>query len=239
MRAKILVVAGVVVLTCWFARAPILSTAASWLDVGESPEPVDFVYVLNGDLNSRPFIGAALLKADYAPKALLVPMKEPPKRESDPTPPTHEIARQVMLHRGVAPGSIEIIDGLAASTFDEASSLKKYLRATDKETSTVAVVTSDFHTRRTRWIFRRVLGSQSDKLRFVSAPTDGFDASNWWRVEEGFMTYGSEFLKFGFYVFWYGDGFLVTGGMIFAVVMAIALIRAKKQQGRQVDVAAA
>ena len=210
----------------WICRQPLLTTLARWLDVGTAPQPTDYVYVLNGDLNVRPFIGAALVNAGYSDSVLLVPMKQPPKRASDPTPPAHEIARQVMVKRGVEPKSIEVIDGLVASTFDEAESLRKYLETSGKHSATVSIVASNFHTRRTRWVFRQLFGPRSENLRFVAAPTDGYDATNWWRVEDGFMIYGTEFLKFGFYVFRYGHGLLISGCAILLAVATAMVVRA-------------
>jgi uncharacterized SAM-binding protein YcdF (DUF218 family) len=67
--------------------------------------------------------------------------------------------------------------------------------------TTVAVVTSDFHTRRARAIFRRVLGERMERVHFVAAPTDGFGASDWWECEEGTITYLNEYAKLAFYSF--------------------------------------
>lgn len=214
------------VVTLGLAHQSLLRSAASWLNVATAPQHSDYVFVLNGDANVRPFIGAALIKAGLASEALIVPTKElPPSDQQDsPTrisPPSHELSRLVMIHQGVAADKIRILDGQCTSTFDEVELMFQYLNKLSDDSATVSVVTSNFHTRRTRWTCSRVFGEQMNRLRFVAAPTEGFDETNWWRVEDGFMTYGTEFLKFGFYAFRYGKGLWVCGAAIALVSIAI------------------
>jgi hypothetical protein len=35
-------------------------------------------------------------------------------------------------------------------------------------------------------------------VHFVAAPTDGFDADNWWRSEAGFTCYATEYVKLAY-----------------------------------------
>ena len=91
------------------------------------------------------------------------------------------------------PDAIVLLPGEVDSTADEARSLKRYLDVYPGRT--VAVVTNDFHTRRARRIFRAELGDAAADLPFFAAPTDGFDAHDWWRSEAGCTTYADEYLK--------------------------------------------
>ena len=45
-----------------------------------------------------------------------------------------------------------------------------------------------------------IAGSTPGGLHFVGGPTDGYDASNWWRSEEGSQRYANEYLKLAFYL---------------------------------------
>ena len=49
----------------YLARAAILPAVASWLDVGEPPQPADAIMLLNGDAETRAFAAAALWKAGW------------------------------------------------------------------------------------------------------------------------------------------------------------------------------
>jgi uncharacterized SAM-binding protein YcdF (DUF218 family) len=64
----------------------------------------------------------------------------------------------------------------------------------------VAVVTTGYHTRRARRTFRQVLGADAARVRFVAAPTDGFDETNWWRSEQGVRCYLTEYVKLGLHL---------------------------------------
>jgi uncharacterized SAM-binding protein YcdF (DUF218 family) len=215
-----LVVGGLVVVGPYAGRSWLLPAAARWLDVGEMPRAADYVMVLGGGENSRPFVAAAIVRAGLAPKVLL-PRSEPTSAVLDGLiPPYHEINRQVLLKRGIPENDILLIGRDAGSTFDEARGLAEFLEARDH--CRVLVVTSDFHTRRTRWIFRRVLGGRAGQLSFVSAPMDSFNPDNWWQIKEGFLNITSEYLKLAFYAFWYGK----LGHWSVGLVLATAAVAA-------------
>lgn len=208
----------------WVAHQRVLAAAAGWLNVATAPQQTDYIFVLNGDPNVRPFIAASLVNAGFASKVLLVPMKGPPRHKSKVPASSDTVARKVLIHQGVDSDMIQFIDGQCTSTFDEAELLLKHMTQLGDDTATISIVTSDFHTRRTRWIYRQLFGDQSDRLHFVAAPTDGFDQSNWWRVEDGWVTYVTEFLKFGFYLFRYGNRLWIGGIGLLALATIIFLL---------------
>ena len=186
----------------WVMREPLLQEMAKWLDVGQPPQNADYVMLLNGDENTRPFSAAALVKSGFAKSVLITELKNTSAETGSLLPPYHEINRQAILKRGIAPGDITILPGSASTTRDEAEALAAFLQ--DRPNARVLVVTSDYHTRRTRWVFRATLGAQSRRLSFVSAPSDGYNRDRWWQDEEGFLAIGSEYLKLPFYLVCYG-----------------------------------
>jgi uncharacterized SAM-binding protein YcdF (DUF218 family) len=215
----------------------VLVGLARWLNVGAHPEKTDYVLVLNGDPNARPFVGAALVTSGLASKALLVPVKKS-NNSAASMPESHEAARQVMMLRGVPANKIVEAPGDCATTFDEAAALSRFLQMPSELSSTVTLVTSHFHTRRARWIFRQVLGQDAKRVRIVAAPVDGFDESNWWRVEDGFVTYATEYLKLVFY--WLRYGVAAKAGCMIAVVGAVVLgigrrFAARRRAGVRLD----
>jgi uncharacterized SAM-binding protein YcdF (DUF218 family) len=103
----------------------------------------------------------------------------------------------VLLARGVSESAIIRLSGDVGSTSDEARLLANFLSAHPE--GTVTIVTTGMHTRRARWIFNRALGPQYSRIRFVGAPTDGFDETNWWRFERGWTDYATEYMKLATY----------------------------------------
>jgi uncharacterized SAM-binding protein YcdF (DUF218 family) len=174
----------------------LLPLAGGYLDASTPPHEVDDVMVLGGGADTRPFVAAALYKAGYAKRILLPAVKQSPDSDAEAGPSETAVMRRVLLVRGVPSEAIVDLPGEVDSTEDEARSLKRYLA--DQPERTVAIVTNDYHTRRARWIFRTELGRPD--LSVFAAPTDDFDANNWWRSEEGCALYATEYLKLGRYL---------------------------------------
>jgi uncharacterized SAM-binding protein YcdF (DUF218 family) len=180
-------------LSTWFFRTPLLIEAGRFLDVSESPQKVDYVYVLGGDNDTRPFTAAALIKAGWAREALIPGESVSPAVTNGLIPPEHEIMRRVLIARGVRPESITILPGQASNTREEAAELAEFLR--DHPDCTVAVITNGYHTRRARMHFVRALGDRIASVHFFAAPTDGYDATNWWHDDRGLIQFTNEFVK--------------------------------------------
>jgi len=199
--SALLLVAAIAVLL-WATHAPLLRAMGHWLDVGRSPAPSDYVMVLNGDEETRPFAAAAIVKARWARQVLVAEVAPSPTNDDHILPPCHEINRRVLLSRGVPASDIRILPGRADTTHDEAQALAAFLR--EHPGVGVSVVTNDYHSRRSRWIFALVLGDRASAVAFVSAPTDEFDMDRWWQNPWGFMAVGAEYLKLAFYAVRYG-----------------------------------
>lgn len=163
----------------------------------------DYVMVLNGDENTRPFAAAALMRAGLANQALIADTRPLPHPDELGMPPFHEINRQVLIRRGIDADRVVILPAQATTTYDEARALAAFLDS--HPGARVFVVTNDFHLRRSRWIFNRTLGNRVQQIAFVPAPSDGFSLARWWRTEAGFLAVGTEWLKQAFYLANYGD----------------------------------
>lgn len=222
-----MIVAAVVVAAMYMTSGWWLATAGHWLDVGETPRPADFCLVLSGDFESRPFAAAALYRKGFIRRGIWLTQIAPdsvfPQGFDSET-----AARRILLATGVPADKIAVLEGQCATTFDEAQSLKRMLAKYPE--ATVTVVTSDYHTRRSRWVFRHELTEAADRLQFIAAPTDYFNADNWWRVEEGIASYPKEFFKLPFYYIRYGPGLFWIGGIGIVVVVAWAALRIRRHR---------
>lgn len=203
--ARRLVLAVVVGLGLYFSRGVVLPAAGRWLDVGERPRKVDGVLVLPGDESTRPFAAAAWVRRKLADRVLLIETQQPPHPGHNYIAP-HEVARRVLAARGVRPGQIELLPAASDSTQTDVEAFRRWL---DRHPgATVAIVTNDFHTRRTRSVFRSVLGERARQVLVVGVPTDYVGPDNWWKSREGNRTYLTEFVKLGYYELRYGWGVL-------------------------------
>jgi uncharacterized SAM-binding protein YcdF (DUF218 family) len=192
-RLCVILAAGVLVGSLYGARAQLLPSVARFLDVSSAPSAVDYVMVLGGGTDIRPFVAATLVKAGLARQVLVPTSRHSPEALEGTSLTEEETVRRVLLARAVPAESIIQLDGECLTTFDEAQALARFLAA--RPGISVAVVTTDYHTRRASWVFRRVLGERIPGVSFVAAPSDGFDATNWWRIEGGFRAYLTEYVK--------------------------------------------
>ncbi len=179
----------------------VLPPLARFFDVSEPPRPVDFVLVLNGDPETRPFAAAALYRATYARGVLLTRQQlklESAAVQDGEMPSELEITRRVLHSRGVPYEAIEILPGEPiTSTADEAQALAAFLQS--RPAVTVAVVTNSFHTRRARLVFDRALDERAGQVSFVGVPREGVTEDAWWRTAHGCNIYVSEYAKLPYY----------------------------------------
>lgn len=178
----------------------VLPPLARWLDVSETPRPVDYVLVLNGDLEIRPFAAAALVRTGLARQVLLTQQQlalESGSVREGAVLSELQITRGILKARGVPDDAVRLLPGEVGCTFDEATVLTTFL--TSQPDATVAVVTNRFHTRRSRRLFRQQLGDRADRVFFVGVPRDGADEDSWWRTPQGCVVYTSEYAKLLYY----------------------------------------
>jgi uncharacterized SAM-binding protein YcdF (DUF218 family) len=192
-----------------------LPAAGRWLDVSEAPRVNDYCLVLSGDFEARPFGAAALWRKGFIRQGIWLTHIESKERTSPTGLDSDAAARRILVTLGVPDDRIAVLDGACVSTFDEAQSLARELAK--HPDASVAVVTSDYHTRRSRWVFRHVLGGRAGELQFIAVPTDYVTADNWWTVEEGFVSFTKEFFKLPFYWVRYGSGAIW-------IVLAVAVV---------------
>jgi len=206
---------------CWVCGEAILIRAGAWLDIAQPPVRSDYVLVLPGGPDTRPYVAAALAKAGYADEVILLKCRVRPDDLLSGYPPGHEIEQRVLLSRGLPAARVSVLETASESTFSDAECLRSFLA--EQTDATATVVTNDYHTRRARFAFSTVFSNELPKLRFVSAPTDRFSAADWWRHKRGILAYVGEYLKLTFYFFRYGRGVVWTALMV-AVGMSLLVL---------------
>lgn len=153
-------------------------------------------YILGGGADARPVTAAGLYRAGLI-QEILIP--NPPSESLNRCKPLSEvdIVRTVLEQEGVPDSAITVLGGHPTSTEEEMVTLAQFLR--DHDAPEIAVVTHDYHTRRTASLLRAQLklrGLQNRcRISLVSTPTDGYSAKNWWCTEDGLLHYGLEYAK--------------------------------------------
>ena len=231
---RIVAVVGILILV-FATHQRTLPLLARWLDVGGPPQNADAVVLLNGGFNTRPFVAAALLHGGWAPKILLNTVAAYASQASGAVPPSFEIVLKVLDYGGVPQDCVVVLPSAAATTFDEAKAVADYLAdpataPAAKKLKKLLIVTEGPHTRRARWIFRRVLAGRPVEIEMISAPADGFEYQNWWRSEAGFLFVVSEYFKLFYYGLRYGWlGYEIVLGVAVLIFLRAWFLRRRKQ----------
>ena len=113
----------------------------------------DIIYLLTGDVASRPFHAVKLYRENYA-NIIVVPQHESNTAEDlGIYPNPSEAAVKVLILKGVNKSDILVIDfdNGVTSTENEAIALSHYINRT--KINKVIIVTSAFHSFRARYIF--------------------------------------------------------------------------------------
>ncbi len=177
----------------------LLTGLARFLIVEEPLHPADIIFVLNGDVDSRPFLAGELFRQGLAPRIVMAQAEDTPPVEMGLFPNTTDVAVQVMQELGVPEDCITVVlpGPEATSTRDESAILRAYVE--QQAVQRVILVTTAFHTRRARWIFEKNLAGSAVTLQVAAAPHPSFDHTNWWQHESGLITCLNEYIKLAYY----------------------------------------
>jgi uncharacterized SAM-binding protein YcdF (DUF218 family) len=153
-----------------------------WLHNDDSPVKADAIILLGGN-PSRAYHAADLYHQGYAPYIYLsVPRRTNTETLLDNSdifmPREEEINRQVLIKKGIPTDSIITLDQTAVSTADEADEVSKIVKSNG---CCIIVVTSPYHVRRAKMIFRDNV--QGCDVRVVGSSYEPYP-SKWWKDKE-------------------------------------------------------
>ncbi len=173
-----LIVFLALLLILYLARRPILRYAGDFLVVEDPLQPSDALVVLGGDnaYADRAARAAELYRGRWAARVVASgPALRPHLSEAD-------LTHKDLAARGVPADALVRFAHTAQSTREEAQALGRLV--VERGWGRVLIVTSNHHTRRSRYIFRRVFPS-SVQVRVVSAPDREFAPESWWHTRQG------------------------------------------------------
>jgi uncharacterized SAM-binding protein YcdF (DUF218 family) len=157
----------------YLARHPILRFAGeSWI-VEDPIEKANAILVLGDDnfYADRATRAAELFRQGMAPVVVAS------GRRLRPYAGIAELMEHDLIERGVPKEKIVRLVHDADNTREEAQALQQF--AAERKWRSVIVVTSNYHTRRTRYIFRRVFAPGTG-VRVASAHDGDFAPEHWW-----------------------------------------------------------
>jgi uncharacterized SAM-binding protein YcdF (DUF218 family) len=166
----------------YLARNPLLWAAARFWIVQDRIEPADVIIVIGDDdfTADRATEAAALFRAGWAPQVVAS------GRMLRPYTSVADLMARDLESQGVPMSAILRFSHRANGTLEEAEGLR--VLVAQKGWHRILLVTSNYHSRRARYIFRKVLpGSVS--LEVASASDSGFEPATWWESRQGRKTF--------------------------------------------------
>ncbi len=188
----------------FFFRIPLLVQLGQALVIDDPLQETDAIIVLMGSIPDRVVHGVDLYQAGYSDRLVMVCMREfedydVVEERGLKIPATVEINKDIALQLGVPEDAIVVLDYGSDSTYDEAVAVKEYLDAGGLKS--VIVVTSRYHSARSKKTFERVLGDGVEVLSSPS-PYDPFGPESWWEHRAQARSVFLEYQKFiNFYLF--------------------------------------
>jgi len=181
----------------WFFRAPLLTGIAKAWIVHDPLSQADAIVVLGGGVQTRPFEAARLYHDGYAPKVLVASPELKPTEEMGLTARDADVTKQILLKQGVPDSATVEFGNQVSSTYEEALALRDWVKQTGAKK--LLIIGDLFQTRRARWLFRKHLDETGVQVIILSAPPLEYNATNWWRHEEGLIAFQNELIKYVFY----------------------------------------
>jgi uncharacterized SAM-binding protein YcdF (DUF218 family) len=192
-----LVFLSAMVVIGFLCRAPLLRAAATAWIVNERLTKADVIVVLGGGPDTRPFEAARLFQLGMAPKVLLMNPRPSPATELGLTPSEADLARGVLLKKGVPPGDIFVTADIVTNSYDESIAVRHW--AGTNGVKSIIIPTDIFHTRRVRWLYGKELKGTGIQVEIEAVPVHQYSATDWWRHEDGIIAFQNEVLKYAYY----------------------------------------
>jgi uncharacterized SAM-binding protein YcdF (DUF218 family) len=180
----------------WTARHALLREAAAVWIVSDVPAQADAAAVLGGGLEYRPFAAAEFYRRGLVPKILVSNIGASPAEKLGVLASHVRENVEVLEKLGVPAAAIELFGSNLKDTYAEAVALHEWAKRTGAHT--ILVPTDIFATRRLRWILHHVFGSDAVALVPAVDPPD-YTRNDWWRTENGVVTFQNEVVKYVYY----------------------------------------
>src|SRR5271154_7112181 len=162
----------------YLARAPLLRLAGGFWGEDEPPETSDVVVVLSGDNYDaeRATRAASLFKSGMAPRVMAT------GRALRSYATTTDLMKHDLEEHGVPASAIVPFTDKADDTRDEAAAVSEFVASHGWKK--ILLVTSNYHTRRSQYIYEHTLPAGSQLLT-VAAPDSQYDPNYWWKTRTG------------------------------------------------------
>ncbi len=191
-----------------FASVFLMPNLGQWLVALDELQESDMIVVLTGSVPDRILQAVDIYNERYSGKIVLVDSYMVDydifvERGVEIPPGGAQLSKMAAIDLGVPEENILILEGSAKSTQDEALIIREYIR-NNIEIESIILVTSKYHSGRSKKIFRKALSGLDREINIYSSPSkyDPFNVNQWWKDREDIKWVGLEYLKLANFYFW-------------------------------------
>jgi uncharacterized SAM-binding protein YcdF (DUF218 family) len=173
----------------YVVRHPLLRLAGSFWVVQDPLDHADAIVVLGDDnlAGDRAARAAELFRAGWAPEVVAG------GRMLRPYFSVSELIERDLESRGVPPSAVVRLDLHGNDSREDAEALRRL--ALERSWRRLLVVTANYHTRRIRYVFRKIFRPDVS-VGMVAVDDASFNPENWWESTEGREIFWREALNY-------------------------------------------
>jgi uncharacterized SAM-binding protein YcdF (DUF218 family) len=190
-----------------FVSVFLMPNLGQWLVAEDDLQASDMIVVLMGSFPDRILQAVDIYNERYSDKLVLVNGYRVDydifvERGIEIPPGNAQLSKMAAIDLGVPEENILILKGSAKSTQDEALIIREYIR-NNRAIESIILVTSKYHSGRSKKIFRKVLNGLDREINIYSSPSkyDPFNVNQWWKDREDIKWVVLEYLKLANFYF--------------------------------------
>lgn len=182
---------------CWMSRHAILRGMGALLITPDAPGPVDAIYVLGGAPLDRGVEAAQVWTQGWTDRMVFTGENVPNALQAlDIMLSEGEVCRRVAVNGGVPDSATHTLE-IGTSTMEEAIAILD--DALQHGHQRVMILSTSFHLRRIRYVFRERFRKAGVEVLLHPAPGLRFQEDRWWESEEGLLMVYNEYVKLVYY----------------------------------------
>ncbi len=196
-----LLILAVLIGTAYLLRGSILRGIGNYLVKVDTEVKVDAAFILSGNAYERSRKGIELIKEGYTP--LLIATGEGVNDNLKAVGmdiPDAKLGQEALLRLGADSSAVRMLRA-GTSTFEESEAILGY--AQELGFKRVIIVSSKFHTRRIRKVFRKKFKQAGIDVFIVGAEPLEYKIDEWWNSEMGMIFVNNEYMKLLYYAWKY------------------------------------
>lgn len=191
-----------------FVSVFLMPNLGRWLVAEDDLQASDMIVVLmGGRFPDRILQAVDIYNERYSDKLVLVNSYRVGydifvERGVEIPPGNAQLSKMAAIDLGVPEENILILEGNAKSTQDEALIIREYIR-NNRAIESIILVTSKYHSGRSKKIFRKALSGLDREINIYSSPSkyDPFNVNQWWKDREDIKCVVLEYLKLANFYF--------------------------------------